>query len=129
LCRRRPGLHPTGPLLAKELQAVDVQYVWRFLREHKIDLSGLPELPHYTYGAGVQYDFGGRAHAVLVISLSYETLIYHETLARDGYPETTTYAAPLVGNFGRDHVGSHRCKDTFALEMRASPLALNTARN
>jgi transposase len=28
----------TGPLLAKELQDVDVQYVWRFLREHKIDL-------------------------------------------------------------------------------------------
>jgi transposase len=28
----------TGPLLAKTLGDVDVQYVWRFLREHKIDL-------------------------------------------------------------------------------------------
>src|SRR6266540_3868531 len=28
----------TGPLLAKTLQDVDVQYVWRFLRSHKIDL-------------------------------------------------------------------------------------------
>src|ERR1700726_507487 len=27
----------TGPLLAKALDDVDVQYVWRFLREHKID--------------------------------------------------------------------------------------------
>ena len=29
----------TGPLLAKALGDVDVQYVWRFLREHKIDLG------------------------------------------------------------------------------------------
>src|SRR6266851_654178 len=29
----------TGPLLAKTLCDVDVQYVWRFLREHKIDLA------------------------------------------------------------------------------------------
>jgi transposase len=29
----------TGPLVAKELGEVDVQYVWRFLREHKIDLA------------------------------------------------------------------------------------------
>lgn len=29
----------TGPLLAKALDGVDVQYVWRFLREHKIDLA------------------------------------------------------------------------------------------
>src|SRR3989441_10981225 len=29
----------TGPLLAKALGDVDVQYVWRFLREHNIDLS------------------------------------------------------------------------------------------
>ena len=28
-----------GPLLAEALEDVDVQYVWRFLREHKIDLS------------------------------------------------------------------------------------------
>src|SRR5437660_5137728 len=28
-----------GPLLAKTLGDVDVQYVWRFLREHKIDLA------------------------------------------------------------------------------------------
>src|SRR5712672_4605921 len=28
----------TGPLLAKALDDVDVQYVWRFLREHNIDL-------------------------------------------------------------------------------------------
>lgn len=28
----------TGPLLARALDDVDVQYVWRFLREHKIDL-------------------------------------------------------------------------------------------
>jgi transposase len=28
----------TGPLLADALEDVDVQYVWRFLREHKIDL-------------------------------------------------------------------------------------------
>jgi transposase len=28
----------TGPLLAKVLDDVDVQYVWRFLREHNIDL-------------------------------------------------------------------------------------------
>jgi transposase len=28
----------TGPLLAKALGDVDVQYVWRFLREHRIDL-------------------------------------------------------------------------------------------
>jgi transposase len=29
----------TGPLIAKRLGDVDVQYVWRFLREHKIDLA------------------------------------------------------------------------------------------
>jgi transposase len=29
----------TGPILAKALGDVDVQYVWRFLREHKIDLA------------------------------------------------------------------------------------------
>jgi transposase len=29
----------TGPLLANVLEDVDVQYVWRFLREHKIDLA------------------------------------------------------------------------------------------
>ncbi len=29
-----------GPLLAKALGDVDVQYVWRFLRAHKIDLAG-----------------------------------------------------------------------------------------
>jgi len=29
-----------GPLLAEALGDVDVQYVWRFLREHKIDLAG-----------------------------------------------------------------------------------------
>jgi transposase len=29
----------TGPLLAQALGDVDVQYVWRFLRSHKIDLS------------------------------------------------------------------------------------------
>jgi transposase len=28
----------TGPLLAEALEDIDVQYVWRFLREHKIDL-------------------------------------------------------------------------------------------
>src|SRR4029077_7483438 len=28
-----------GPLLAGAVGDVDVQYVWRFLREHKIDLS------------------------------------------------------------------------------------------
>ena len=28
-----------GPLLAKALADVDVQYVWRFLREHNIDLA------------------------------------------------------------------------------------------
>lgn len=29
----------TGPLLAEELDDVDVQYVWRFLRGNKIDLA------------------------------------------------------------------------------------------
>src|SRR3974390_2780 len=29
----------TGPLLANALEDVDVQYVWRFLREHNIDLA------------------------------------------------------------------------------------------
>ena len=29
----------TGPLLAEALGDVDVQYVWRFLRNHKIDLA------------------------------------------------------------------------------------------
>ncbi|MGX1350570.1 transposase [Bradyrhizobium elkanii] len=29
----------TGPLLAEALGDVDVQYVWRFLRSHKIDLA------------------------------------------------------------------------------------------
>ena len=29
----------TGSLLAKALGDVDVQYVWRFLREHSIDLA------------------------------------------------------------------------------------------
>ena len=29
----------TGPLLAEALKDVDVQYVWRFLRAHKIDLA------------------------------------------------------------------------------------------
>jgi hypothetical protein len=31
--------HWTGPLLARALGDVHVQYVWRFLREHKIDLT------------------------------------------------------------------------------------------
>ncbi|MCP4487678.1 MAG: IS630 family transposase [Gammaproteobacteria bacterium] len=30
----------SGPLIAKALGDVDVQYVWRFLRAHKIDLAG-----------------------------------------------------------------------------------------
>ena len=30
----------TGPLLARDLADVDVQYVWRFLRAQKIDLAG-----------------------------------------------------------------------------------------
>lgn len=30
----------TGPLIAKALGDVHIQYVWRFLRAHKIDLSG-----------------------------------------------------------------------------------------
>jgi transposase len=30
----------SGPLIAQALGDVDVQYVWRFLRAHKIDLSG-----------------------------------------------------------------------------------------
>ena len=30
----------SGPLVARALGDVDVQYVWRFLRAHKIDLSG-----------------------------------------------------------------------------------------
>jgi transposase len=34
----------TGPLLAKALQDVDVQYVWRFLREHNIDLAARKSL-------------------------------------------------------------------------------------
>ena len=49
--RRNPGLASigkppegyanwTGPLVAKALGDVNVQYVWRFLRTHKIDLSG-----------------------------------------------------------------------------------------
>src|ERR1700749_63545 len=29
----------TGPLLAQALEDVDVQYIWRFLREHNIDLA------------------------------------------------------------------------------------------
>jgi hypothetical protein len=29
-----------GPLIAKALGDVDVQYVWRSLRKHKIDLGG-----------------------------------------------------------------------------------------
>ena len=29
----------TGPLLAEALGDIDVQYVWRFLRSHKIDLA------------------------------------------------------------------------------------------
>jgi hypothetical protein len=29
----------TGPLLSKSLGDVDVHYVWRFLREHQIDLA------------------------------------------------------------------------------------------
>ena len=33
-----------GPLIAKALGDVDVQYVWRFLRTHKIDLAGSQEL-------------------------------------------------------------------------------------
>jgi transposase len=33
------GYARTGPLLAQALGDVDVQYVWRFLREHKIDLA------------------------------------------------------------------------------------------
>src|SRR4030088_1472616 len=32
----------TGPLLAESLGDVDVQYVWRFLRSHKIELAAPP---------------------------------------------------------------------------------------
>ena len=36
----RPGhARRTGPLVAQALGDVDVEYVWRFLREHKIDLA------------------------------------------------------------------------------------------
>src|SRR5450631_118123 len=43
----------TGPLLAGELGDVDVQYVWRFLRSHKIDLAARKSWcesndPHFT---------------------------------------------------------------------------------
>ena len=31
--------HSTGPLLAEKLGDVDVKYVWRFLRSHKINLE------------------------------------------------------------------------------------------
>ena len=42
LDRKPPAGHSnwTGPLLAKELGDIHVQYVWRFLRAQKIDLSG-----------------------------------------------------------------------------------------
>lgn len=33
-------LRRSGPLIAKALGDVHVQYIWRFLRAHKIDLSG-----------------------------------------------------------------------------------------
>jgi len=43
----------TGPLLAGALGDVDVQYVWRFLRSHKIDLAARKSWcesndPHFT---------------------------------------------------------------------------------
>src|SRR3982074_865203 len=43
----------TGPLLAGALGDVDVQYVWRFLRSHKIDLAARKSwceinAPHFT---------------------------------------------------------------------------------
>src|ERR1700731_1230343 len=43
----------TGPLLAGELGDVDVQYVWRFLRSHKIELAARKSWcesndPHFT---------------------------------------------------------------------------------
>src|SRR6201987_2893365 len=43
----------TGPLLAETLVDVDVQYVWRFLRRHKIDLAARKSWcesndPHFT---------------------------------------------------------------------------------
>ena len=43
----------TGPLLAEALGDVDVQYVWRFLRSHKIDLAARKSWcestdPHFT---------------------------------------------------------------------------------
>src|SRR6267378_874762 len=38
----------TGPLLAEALGDVDVQYVWRFLRSHKIDLAARKSLCEST---------------------------------------------------------------------------------
>ena len=41
MSRPRKGLRASdpAPLLAEALGDVDVQYVWRFLRSHKIDLA------------------------------------------------------------------------------------------
>src|ERR1700726_4920155 len=38
----------TGPLLAKALGDVDVQYVWRFLHEHNIDLAPPSRIASFT---------------------------------------------------------------------------------
>jgi transposase len=49
-----------GPLIAKALGDVDVQYVWRFLRTHKIDLAG-----RKSWCESNDPDFAAKAAAVV----------------------------------------------------------------
>ena len=60
----------TGPLLAKALGDVDVQYVWRFLREHNIDLAA-PGYVFTTYtGGGYGYAAGTSYSAPVVAGVA-----------------------------------------------------------
>src|SRR5450631_3918622 len=49
-----------GPLIAEALGNVDVQYVWRFLRAHKIDLAG-----RKSWCESNDPDFAAKAAAVV----------------------------------------------------------------
>src|SRR6266704_2286835 len=64
----------TGPLLAEALGDVDVQYVWRFLRSHKIDLAARKSWcesndPNFTAKAA---DVVGQRHGTTTLFAALE---------------------------------------------------------
>src|SRR3984893_3975445 len=67
----------TGPLIAAALGDVDVQYVWRFLRAHKIDLSA-----RKSWCESNDPDFAAKAAEIVGLYLSGAAGERHRDLCR-----------------------------------------------